>query len=52
MKAHELANLLLSFPNIDVMIFAEGFLYPALQVQEFEGVVEIGCGWDEIITEE
>lgn len=31
--------------NDFVVVFANGDLFPVLGVQNFEGEIEIGCGW-------
>lgn len=35
-------------PEKELIVFAEGNLYPTFQVQDFEGEIELGCGWDRI----
>lgn len=52
MTAHELARQLLTLPDHIVTVFAAGESYPVLQVQEFGGEIDIGCGWASLEEDE
>lgn len=46
MKVSELMEELSKYSGeAEISVFTEGNLYPCLAVQEYEGFVEIGCGW-------
>ena len=53
MKVNELITELQKYGyNQEVVVFAEGNIYPTLTTQNFEGEIEIDCGWGKITSEE
>jgi hypothetical protein len=52
MKIKELIDVLKDYDlEKEIVVFAEGNVYPTLGVQNFEGEIEISCGWEKINSE-
>lgn len=49
MNVKELRDILVTLPDdMSITVFAEGNIYPLLEVQVEEGVLNLGCGWEKM----